>query len=60
MVLNELVFFKIEIEDTEGKKDDVALFGQTQGYCWVDGCTINNIKSMRFFFILFFFYKFFI
>ncbi|ORX52523.1 hypothetical protein BCR36DRAFT_369322 [Piromyces finnis] len=42
--IDELVFFKVEIEDTEGKKDNVVLFGQTQEYCWEDACSINNIK----------------
>jgi len=37
---NELVFFKVEINDPSNAK----IIGQTQDYCWDDRCTFPSVK----------------
>eukprot|EP00833_Pecoramyces_ruminatium_P015844 jgi/Orpsp1_1/1189876/evm.model.d7180000075160.1 len=44
--LNELMFFQIEIKDKNGGVDNAILLGQTQGYCWEDECSIENLKIL--------------
>ncbi len=43
---NELVFFKVEINDTS----NTQVIGQTQDYCWEDRCTFPSVQGLLNFF----------